>query len=312
MTSASDLRETSPTDWPMPAPDGFDLEHALRNNQIEYWYQPKIDLSKKRLIGLETFARLCNAEGNVVNAAELIANASPRALVALSERALIAALQTSANLLEIGVEVRLAINVTVATLTRLPIPEIVQKYRSRRVKKLDVVFDVPEKNVIEEIEKMKRISRELREAGFSIAIDDFGASLISIAQREEAYDRIGQTFAAISQLGNVRFSEMKIDRTLVRRVSESEDRQKVCSHIISMAHSCGSAAVAVGVENQADLQTLTGLGCDIGQGFLFGRPMTEDELLMMLWDRSVRAKEAQARVATPAPAHTGPARLRQA
>ena len=315
MTSISDPRDASPTDWPLPAPEGFDLEQALRNNQIEYWYQPKIDLVKKRLAGLEAFARLCNADGNVVNGAVLIANASPRALVALSERALIAALQTNANLQEIGVDVRLAINVTVASLTRLPIAEIVQKYRSRKTKDVNIVFDVAEKNVLEEVEKMKKISKELREAGFSIAIDDFGAALISIAQREEAYDRIGQTFAAISQLGNVRFSEMKIDRTLVRRVSESEDRQKVCGHIVAMAHDCGAAAVAVGVETQADLQTLMGLGCDIGQGYLFGRPMTEDELLMTLWDRSVRAKEKQAASqdgATPALLHNVRARLRPA
>jgi EAL domain-containing protein (putative c-di-GMP-specific phosphodiesterase class I) len=315
MTSTSDPRDASPTDWPMPAPEGFDLEQALRNNQVEYWYQPKIDLVKKRLAGLEAFARLSNADGSIVNGAELIANASPRALVALSERALITALQTSANLHEIGVDVRLAINVTVATLTRLPIAEIVQKYRPRKGREVNIVFDVAEKNVLEEIEKMKKVSKELREAGFSIAIDDFGAALISIAQRDEAYDRIGQTFAAISQLGNVRFSEMKIDRTLVRRVSESEDRQKVCSHIVSMAHSCGAAAVAVGVETQTDLQTLMALGCDIGQGYLFGRPMTEDELLMTLWDRSVRAKEKQQASderPTPALLHNARERLRSA
>jgi EAL domain-containing protein (putative c-di-GMP-specific phosphodiesterase class I) len=82
-------------------------------------------------------------------------------------------------------------------------------------------------------------------------------------------------------------------------------------HIIALAHKFGSLAVAVGVENVADLQTLKDLGCDVGQGYLFGRPMTEDELLMTLWDRSVQAKEKQIAaqaLAKPALSHSAPAR----
>ncbi|MEX0591266.1 MAG: EAL domain-containing protein [Xanthobacteraceae bacterium] len=293
MNPKMDPRDASPTDWPLPAPDGFDLEQALRSDQIEFWYQPKIDLQKMRLVGLEAFARLCDGDGHVVQGAELVASATPRGLVALTERALISALKTSANLLEIGVEVRLAVNVSVASLTRLPLPEIVQKYRPRPGKGADVIFDVAETEVLGNVDKMQKVSRSLGEAGLSIAVDDFGASLILIAQQKDAYEKIEQTFRAIKQLGNVRFSEMKIDRTLVRNCSDSADRQKVCGHIISMAHEFGSSVVAVGIENSKDLNTLKGLGCDIGQGFLFGRPMTEDELLMMLWDRSVRAKEKQ-------------------
>lgn len=287
----------SATDWPLPVADGFDLEQALQNDQIEFWYQPKIDLQKKRLIGLEAFARLCDGDGNVAQAAELVARASTRGLVALTERALISALTTSGNLLEIGVEVRLAVNVSVAGLTRLPLAEIVQKYQPRQGRGANVVFDVAESEVLANIDKMRKISKGLREAGLSIAIDDFGATLVSIAQHQEAYDKIEQTFAAIGQLGNVRFSEMKIDRMLVRHCADSADRQKVCGHIIKMAHDFGSAAVAVGIENSRDLNILRDLGCDIGQGFLFGRPMTEDELLMMLWDRSVRAQEKRQRAA---------------
>jgi EAL domain-containing protein (putative c-di-GMP-specific phosphodiesterase class I) len=311
MTAPHDPCEISPIDWPMPAPEGFDLEQALSDNRIEYWYQPKIDLAKHRLVGLELFARLVDTAGGVVSGAELVANASPRSLVALSERALAAALQTSGNLNELGISVRFAINVTVKTLTQLPVAEIVQKYKPRNIQKIDIVFDLAERNVLDDIARMSRISRELRRAGLSIAIDDFGAALISIAQREEAYAKVEETFAAIQQLGNVRFSEMKIDRTLVRRVKESEDRQKVCGHIVTLAHKYGSLAVAVGVENVADLQTLKDLGCDVGQGYLFGRPMTEDELLMTLWDRSVQAKEKQIAaqaLAKPALSHSVPAR----
>jgi EAL domain-containing protein (putative c-di-GMP-specific phosphodiesterase class I) len=276
---------------PDSAAPGFDLESALRSQQIEFWFQPKIDLREKRLAGVEAFARLPDGHGRIIEANELIAGASTREIVTLTEQALISALKASSNLQEIGVDARIAINVSVAALTRLPIPEIVQKYRPRLGKPVSLVFDVAEAEVLDHVDKMRKISRSLRDAGFSIAVDDFGAALLSIAKHEEAYDTIERTFRAIRQLGNVKFSEMKIDRELVRRCHESEDRQKVCSHIIKMARSHNAKAVAVGIETAEELHTLQALGCDIGQGFLFGKPMTEDEFLMMLWDRNVRAKQ---------------------
>jgi len=54
--------------WPAPAHDRFDLERALADGKIEFWYQPKIDLRKKRLVGVEAFARLCDRRGNVLPA----------------------------------------------------------------------------------------------------------------------------------------------------------------------------------------------------------------------------------------------------
>jgi EAL domain-containing protein (putative c-di-GMP-specific phosphodiesterase class I) len=62
-------------------------------------------------------------------------------------------------------------------------------------------------------------------------------------------------------------------------------------HIIELAHNFGSVAVGVGIEQQAELKALQELDCDIGQGYLFGRPMSEERFLILLWDRGVRARE---------------------
>ena len=281
----------SPMDWPLPGPDGFDLEQALRHDQIEFWYQPKIDLRKKRLVGLEAFARFCDSDGNILSGAELISGASDRVLVGLTERALRSTLKTTANLLEIGIDVRIAVNANVAALMRLPIAEMVRRYQLSGRKSPSVIFDVTEKEVLGSYDKLRKVSQDFSRNGLCIAVDDFGASLFSTVRKEEAYEKITQTFDAIRRLGNIPFAEMKIDRTLARNCHESPDRQRVCEYIIKMTHEFGASAVAVGVENAKDLATLKRLGCDIGQGFLFGRPMTEDEFLMLLWDRGVRAKQ---------------------
>lgn len=289
MTSKPDPADTSPADWPLPEPAEFDLARALHEERVVFWYQPKIDLRKKRLMGLEVFARFCDEEGNVVQGADVISAAPESAVVKLSERALTSALKLSASLLEIGINARFAVNVNVPALFRLPLVELIQQHPGPQGRTATVVFDVTEAEVLGNFERMLKVSRSLGRAGLSIAVDDFGASLLSVAQ-EAAYEKIEQTFAAIRQLGNIRFAEMKIDRTLVRSCYESADRQKVCEYIIKLTHEFGASAVAVGIERAKDLEVLKRLGCDIGQGYLFGRPMTEDELLVFLWERAARAK----------------------
>jgi EAL domain-containing protein (putative c-di-GMP-specific phosphodiesterase class I) len=281
---ASSVRVVERPVQPVPG-----LREALRENRVEFWYQPKIDLQQKRLVGVESFARFRGAEGQILPLAELMQGAATRDIVTLTERALVSALQTSVNLCEIGVDVRLAINVSVAALNRLPIVEIVQKHRPRGGKCMGLVFDVSEAQVLSSVGEMKKISGQLRRCGFSIAVDDFGASIKStLIDREAWSERIDRTFEAIGQLKDVQFSEMKLDRSLVRDCGTDQCRRDICKHIIDLAHNFGSAAVGVGIERPSELKTLQELRCDIGQGYLFGKPMSEEELLVMLWERGIR------------------------
>ena len=83
---------------------------------------------------------------------------------------------------------------------------------------------------------------------------------------------------------------MKLDRSLVRDCGTDPCRRDICKHIIDLAHNFGSAAVGVGIERPTELKTLQELRCDIGQGYLFGKPMSEEELLVMLWERGIRTQ----------------------
>ena len=254
--------------------------------------QPKIDLKHKRLIGVEAFARFRSPDGRVIPAGKLIKGASSSSIVKLTEKALISALKTSVNLCEIGVDVRLAINVSAAALSKLPIAEIVRKYRPQGGKCLGLIFDVSEAQVLHNIKEIVEISGQLRRCGFSVAVDDFGSSVLSALGQKDVWDsRIERTFEAIANLRNVEFSELKLDRALVRDCGTDDRRKAICKHIIDLAHSLGSVAVGVGIERQAELKTLQELQCDVGQGYLFGRPMSEERFLMLLWDRGIRAKQ---------------------
>lgn len=273
----------------------FDLDEALAADRIDFWYQPKIDLRKKRLMGVEAFARFCTPDGRVASARELIRHASAESIVKLTEGALISALKTSVNLCEIGVDVRLAINVSVEALRQIPIADLVCKYRPQGGKSLSLVFDISETQVVDHIDIIGEISGQMRRCGFSVAVDDFGGSVLDALGRREVWDRsIERTFEAISKLRNIEISEMKLDRDLVHDCHNDEDKREICEHIIRLTQSFGATAVAVGIEQQDELKTLQELGCDVGQGYLFGRPMSEERFLMLLWDRGVRGKQKSA------------------
>jgi EAL domain-containing protein (putative c-di-GMP-specific phosphodiesterase class I) len=271
------------------------LDEALQKGWVEFWYQPKIDLQRKQLVGVETFARIRHPELGILPATSFMAAARDHSAVALSEQALISALKTSQNLRELGVNnLRLAINVGMAALMKLPIRSIVQKYQPGTDNRLNLIFDVTENQVNANIEKIQAISAKFQCYGFSLAIDDFGRSLLSLIEDRMVWGmRLVRVFEALKQLKSVRFSEMKLHRSIVTDCSIDPRRQAMCASIIGLAHNLGSSAVAVGIEKTSDLETLKKLGCDIGQGLLFGQPMPEEEFIGLIWERGLRRDGAK-------------------
>ena len=97
--------------------------------------------------------------------------------------------------------------------------------------------------------------------GFTLSIDDFGTG-----------------FSSMQQLLNLPFSELKIDKSFVLKLTESKENLKVVKGIIKLAHSLGMSVTAEGVESEAVWAALGKLGCDNVQGFYFGKPMSADQV----------------------------------
>jgi EAL domain-containing protein (putative c-di-GMP-specific phosphodiesterase class I) len=101
----------------------------------------------------------------------------------------------------------------------------------------------------------------LRIRGFGLAIDDFGTG-----------------YSSMVQLARLPFSAMKIDKSFVLSMETSDESRKIVASIIGLGHSLGLEIIAEGVENAATAAALARLGCDIAQGFWFGKPMPGDAL----------------------------------
>ncbi len=123
----------------------------------------------------------------------------------------------------------------------------------------------------------KEVLEDLTKAGIRIALDDFGTG-----------------YSSLSQLSNYQFQKIKIDRSFIQTFETSEKQDKVVKAMIALGHGLGVQVTAEGIEEQTQLDYLLQLGCDIGQGYLLGRPQPFDESVRLTIqpDRTIGLKGA--------------------
>jgi EAL domain-containing protein (putative c-di-GMP-specific phosphodiesterase class I)/CheY-like chemotaxis protein len=259
------------------APLKVDLNEALSNNWIEFWYQPKIDLRKKQIAGVETFARVRHPHLGTLPPGAFMPGADENSVTELTQRALTSALTAATNFSQIGINLRLAVNISLSALVALPIAEMVREYGPKKPGWPGLILDVTEEQIVADLPLVRGMAERLSNYNIKLAIDDFGSGKLSLAKLHE-----------------LSFSELKLDRTFVTNCGTERSNATVCKTVVDLAHNFGSVAVAIGVEKPADVHVLQGMGCDLGQGFLFAQPMPEERLVAMLRERAVVPKRAAA------------------
>ena len=256
-------------DLPTVTSQQASLEEALRMGWVEFWYQPKIDLRRKQLAGVESFARVRHPEHGMVSPAAFMQDADDKSLVALAQASIVNGLKTSLHFAKLGIKLRLAVNVSMAALMKLPIAAMVREFRSRTDQWVGLIFDVTEDQIAIDPQAVNDVMGSVAAYGIKLAIDDYGRG-----------------FLPLSRLNEVPFAELKVDRSFVNDCATNRNNAAMCKSVIDLAHNFGSLAVAVGVEKPSDAIALSGMGCDLGQGFLFAQPMAEDRFLTMLRQRA--------------------------
>ena len=267
----------------------IDLGHALRAGWVDFWYQPKIELRDKQVIGVEMLARVQHPFHGVVAAASFLAGADDEQLAQLSNYAITSALKASKRLSQQGAGLPVTINVPVAALHNIPV-ELLLDRQSQGDGWAGLIFDVQEDDILGDIPGLSRIAEELAACGMKLAADNFGRQLVSLMQSGNM-SAMQQQVAGFSkrllELKTVSIFELKLDRSLVTGCATNRERAAVCKIVIDLVHHIGSTAVAMGLETAADVAALRGMGCDVGQGHYFGRPMPFDQFSEKLKARGV-------------------------
>ncbi len=247
----------------------IDLDEALSNNWINFWYQPKIDLRRKQLAGAEAFVRAHHPQHGFLRPDTFMPGASENSVVILAEKALTAVLKAAQNFSTLGVNLRLAVNMPVSALAKLPMADIIRANRPTAENWAGLMIDIPEEQIVNDLTLAADLSKQLAPLNVRLAIDDFG-----------------RLYSAIAQMKELPFAELKLDRSFVADCGTDKVNAPLCKNVIDLAHNFGSVAVAIGVEKASDAVALVSMGCDYGQGFLFGQPMPEERFMALLKQRA--------------------------
>lgn len=247
----------------------LELEDAIKNNWVEFWYQPKIALRKKQLAGAEAYARVRHPEHGIVLAAAFTANASEAATTKLAELALDNALKTSTHFSKLGVNLRMSVNIPIPALTKIPVEDIVKSQRPPGDKWAGLIIDIPEEQIVSELKLASELSKKFEPSNVRLAIDNFGRAYSTLAKADE-----------------LPFEELKLDKSFVTDCGTDKVNAPLCKSVIGLAHSFGRAVVGVGIEKATDAVALVSMGCDYGQGYLLGQPMPQERFVSLLRQRA--------------------------
>jgi len=246
-----------------PVPTVADLDEALCTGSIVPHYQPKLDLASGRMTGVEVLARWTSAELGVVPPATFIPMAEASgAIDRLTHGVARRAFEELAGLDEFSNELGIAVNLSPRLLHELEYPDrLFDLARERGVDPDRVTLEVTESEAMRDPKRYLDILVRFRLKGFHLSVDDFGTG-----------------FSSLVHLYKLPFEEIKIDRTFVADLRESQEARVIVKAMIALGKGLGLSVVAEGIEDRETAETLARFGCDAGQGYYFGAPHGIEEL----------------------------------
>ena len=245
-----------------PADGKITLADVLARNWFELWYQPKIELRTMRLYGAEALVRARHPQRGVLPPGVFLPGAGEADMLALTERVILTALKDWDDFAANGLSLKIAVNVPVSALIKLPISTIVRENRPAVESWPGLILEVTEDEIIHDLKLANDAAVELQAARCSLALDDFGAG-----------------YSSIARLKQLPFSELKIDRAYVINCHTDRVNAGLCEVFVELAKRFGLKTVAEGIELVHESHKLQALGCDVGQGYLYAKPMPKAQLI---------------------------------
>ena len=280
LTSLRNLFSSAPDPYADPKA-AIPLGEVLKRNWFELWYQPKIELRTMRLVGAEALVRARHSTRGMVSPAMFLPGASEEDLLKLTEQVILTALGDWEIFNEYGVPMKFAVNVPVSAFVKLPIPQMLREARPKADNWPGLILEVTEDQIIHDLNIANDVAGALRALNCTLALDDFGSG-----------------YSSLARLRQLPFSELKIDRSYVMNCHVDPVNAGMCETIVELGKRFGLKTVAEGVESVHESHKLQGIGVNVGQGYLYAKPMPKGQLIGLMRKRLVGQ-------AAPQPARRG-------
>lgn len=249
-----------------------EILEAVERREIEPFFQPKADLATGRIVGAEALARWRHPQHGIISPYAFIGPLeSSGNLNGLTFLMLEEAARACHSWQDRGLHLSVSVNLSLRSLEDTGLADtIVNTVLATGLSPRQVTLEITESAAMTDVAPALENLARLRMRGFGLSIDDFGTG-----------------FSSIQQLARIAFTELKIDRSFVARMTDTSEARTIVESSIEMAHRLNICSVAEGIETQAEWNALKAAGCDIAQGYFISRPVDGPEFVD-LCERAVR------------------------
>ncbi|MCL2912435.1 bifunctional diguanylate cyclase/phosphodiesterase [Shewanella corallii] len=245
-----------------------DIGDAIADNQLTLYLQPIVALDDGKLKGFEALIRWFHPERGLIMPGDFIPDIEHSdAIIHVGNYVLREGVRMLTRLQHAyGDDLYLAVNLSARHYLAAGLKETVSELLALYpVKPETLLLEVTEESVIEQVDLAMDVMHQLKELGIRIAIDDFGTG-----------------YSSLSYLKQLPFDVLKIDRCFTKGVLENNADAHIVTTVIELAHNLGRDVVAEGIETDAQEEFMRDSGCELAQGYLYSRPVSEEQVQRIL------------------------------
>jgi len=243
------------------------LRLAIKNNELELYYQPQVHMQTNKIISAEALLRWKTQDGKIVLPSIFIPIADETGLInEIGEWVLFEACRQGKMFLDLGYHITIAVNVSANQVKYQDLPSLVSKALDKYKfdpNKLEI--EITESALMQREEDVVSMLYELRAKGIRLAIDDFGTG-----------------YSSLSYLKRFPIDVLKIDKSFIDDIPYDDDDCAIVTAIIEMGKALGYHVLAEGTETQEQLNFLKSKGCTSYQGYIKSKPIPAKEFLELL------------------------------
>jgi EAL domain-containing protein (putative c-di-GMP-specific phosphodiesterase class I) len=235
-----------------------ELRRAIDQSDLALYYQPKVSLPHERVTCVEALVRWTHPRRGLLGPDQFVPIAEQTGLIRpLARWVLEAALRQCNRWRTDGIDLAVAVNLSMRNLHDAEIVDMIGRSLARwGVPPARLIVEITESSLMADAARALEVLGRLRAMGVGISIDDFGTG-----------------YSSLAYLKRLPVDELKIDRSFVAHMVHDESDAAIVRSTVGLAHELGLSVVAEGVEDQATWEFLSGLGCDVAQGYFISRPM---------------------------------------
>ena len=235
-----------------------ELSAAILSSDFVPFFQPKIDIETKEVIGFEVLARWNKHENNLVSPVEFIPLLEEYRLIdAFTMKLFESSLTALKELRQFNDNISISFNISPLCLEDVNLPDKLSKaVEANGLKNNMIILEITESTVVDKLSVSLDVLTRLRIKGFGLSIDDFGTG-----------------YSSMKLLLQIPFTELKIDREFVHNSANEENGKAILEFCAMLAKKLKLKIVAEGVENISDWSSAAEAGCDLIQGYFVSKPM---------------------------------------